>query len=137
VRGQSEREGERVWQRAQMSEGRWASRARGSNGAWVRERGRRTRERGRVHGGGSWREVEDELTGGVGGTEREASTRAKEIAPTGLAHRAAREREGDRGRTGVGADRRGPPVKHRGARVGLGLLGLRGLNWVFLFRGIF
>jgi hypothetical protein len=32
-RGQSEREGERVWQRAQMSEGRWASRARGSKGA--------------------------------------------------------------------------------------------------------
>ena len=83
------------------------------------------------------REVEDELTGGVGGTEREASASARETAPTGLAHGAAREREGDRGRTGVGADRRGPPVKHRGARVGLGLLGLRGLNWVFLFRGIF
>jgi hypothetical protein len=31
--GQSEREGERVWQRAQMSEGRWASRAWGSKGA--------------------------------------------------------------------------------------------------------
>jgi hypothetical protein len=31
--GQSEREGERVWQRAQMGEGRWASGARGSKGA--------------------------------------------------------------------------------------------------------
>jgi hypothetical protein len=48
TRGQSEREGERVWQRAQMSDGRWASRAR------VRGRGRRTRGRGRVHGWGSW-----------------------------------------------------------------------------------
>jgi hypothetical protein len=43
--GQSEREGERVGQRAQMREERWASRARG------RGRGRRTRGRGRVHGG--------------------------------------------------------------------------------------
>jgi hypothetical protein len=40
-----EREGERAGQRAQMEEGRWASRARGLG------RGRRTRGRGRVHGG--------------------------------------------------------------------------------------
>jgi hypothetical protein len=33
-----------------MSEGRWASRARGSKGARAQERGRRTRGRGRVHG---------------------------------------------------------------------------------------
>jgi hypothetical protein len=45
------------------------------------------------------REVEDELTGGVGGTEREASASARETAPTGLAHGAARERE--RGREGA------------------------------------
>jgi hypothetical protein len=45
TRGYSEREGERVGQRAQMREGRWASRARGHG------RGRRTRGRGRVHGG--------------------------------------------------------------------------------------
>jgi hypothetical protein len=32
-RGQSEREGERAGQRAQMEEGRWVSRARGSKGA--------------------------------------------------------------------------------------------------------
>jgi hypothetical protein len=51
TRGQSEREGEGVWQRAQMSEGRWASRARGSKGARVHDRGRRSRGRGRVHGG--------------------------------------------------------------------------------------
>jgi hypothetical protein len=54
ARGQSEREGERVWQRAQMSKGRWASRARGSKGARVHGRGRRTRGRGHVHDGGSW-----------------------------------------------------------------------------------
>jgi hypothetical protein len=45
TRGKSEREGERVWQMAQMGEGRWASRARGLG------RGRRTRGRGRVHSG--------------------------------------------------------------------------------------
>jgi hypothetical protein len=51
TRGQSEREGEGVWQRAQMSEGRWVSRARGSKGARAQGRGRRTRGRGHVHGG--------------------------------------------------------------------------------------
>ncbi|KAL5676848.1 hypothetical protein ACJX0J_012979, partial [Zea mays] len=49
--GQSERGGERVGQRAQMGEERWASRARGSKGAWGHGRGRRTRGRGRIHGG--------------------------------------------------------------------------------------
>jgi hypothetical protein len=33
--------------------------------------------------------------------------------------RSARERDGERGRAGVGADRRGPPVRHRG-RAGTG-----------------
>jgi hypothetical protein len=47
MRGQSER----VWQRAQMSEGRWASRALGSKGVRAQGRGRRTCGRGRVHGG--------------------------------------------------------------------------------------
>jgi hypothetical protein len=50
-RRQSEREGEGARQRAQMREGRWASRARGSKGARGLGRGRRTRDRGRVHGG--------------------------------------------------------------------------------------
>jgi hypothetical protein len=50
-RGQSEREGGRAGQRAQMEEGRWASRARGSKGARGLGRGWRTRGRGRVHGG--------------------------------------------------------------------------------------
>jgi hypothetical protein len=50
-RGQSEREGERARQRAQMEEGRWASRARGSKGARGLGRGRRTRGCGCVHDG--------------------------------------------------------------------------------------
>jgi hypothetical protein len=45
-RGQSEREGKGAGQRAQMREGRWASRARGSKGAWGLGRGRRTCGRG-------------------------------------------------------------------------------------------
>jgi hypothetical protein len=60
TRGQSEGEGERVWQRAQMGEGRWASEARDSKGAWGLGRGQRTHGRGRVHGG--------EIVGGRLGT---------------------------------------------------------------------
>jgi hypothetical protein len=92
-RVQSEREGEGVWLRAQMSEGRWASRAQGSKGAPTRGRGRRTRGRGRVHGGGSWAGGWGWLTGGLGGTERER-VRGKGTAPTDRPHRAARGREG-------------------------------------------
>jgi hypothetical protein len=50
-RGQSEREGERVEQRAQMREERWARRARGSKRVCAHGRGWRTRGRGHVHGG--------------------------------------------------------------------------------------
>jgi hypothetical protein len=42
-----------------MSEGRWASRARGSKGTLARGRGQRTHGRGRVHGG----EIVDERLG--------------------------------------------------------------------------
>jgi hypothetical protein len=59
-RGQSEREGERAGQRAQMEERRWASRAQGSKGARGLGRGQRTRGRGRVHG--------EEIMGGRLGT---------------------------------------------------------------------
>jgi hypothetical protein len=44
------RESERVGQRAEMEEGIWASRARGSKGPRGIGRGRRTRGRERVHG---------------------------------------------------------------------------------------
>jgi hypothetical protein len=53
-RAQSEREGERVRLRAQVSGGRWVSGVRGSKGARTCEGGQRSRGRGRVHGGGSW-----------------------------------------------------------------------------------
>jgi hypothetical protein len=55
---------------------------------------------------------------------------ARETASTGLAHGAARER-GERGRAGVGADWRGPPVRHQG-RAGTGVraqAGLSGPTW--------
>jgi hypothetical protein len=76
------------------------------------------------------REVGDELTGGVGEIGRESGGHARRTAPTNLAHGAARER----GREGawIGADRRDPPVRHRG-RAGLGLMGRLGLNWLFYF----
>jgi hypothetical protein len=84
------------------------------------------------------REVGGELIGGVGRTEREASARARgwcrQTWPMGQ-----REREGGESAR-VGADRRGPPVRHRGhagAGAGLGLVGQLGLNWVFYFPGNF
>jgi hypothetical protein len=54
TRGQSERKGERVGQRAQIREERWASRARGS----MRGRGHgwKTRGRGASTAGRSWAE---------------------------------------------------------------------------------
>jgi hypothetical protein len=70
-RTQSEREGERVRLRAQVSGGRLVSRARGSKGARTREGGRRSCVVGASTVGDRGREVGDELTGGVGGTERE------------------------------------------------------------------
>jgi hypothetical protein len=110
-RAQSEREGEGVRLRAQVSEGRWESRVRGSKGAQTRGRGRRKRGRGRVHGGGSW-------TGGWGRAnrwgrhDRERIERVGErTAPTYLAHGAARERGGEG--VQVGADRQGPRVRAR------------------------
>jgi hypothetical protein len=87
-----EREGERIWQRAQMREGRWASRARGSKGARGRRRGGERADVCASTAGDRGREVEDELIGGDGGTERERA-RARETAPTGRPHRVARERE--------------------------------------------
>jgi hypothetical protein len=118
------REGEGVWQRAQMREGRWASRARGSKGARAQGRGRRTCGRGCVHGG----EIVGErlgMTDRWGRWDREREGTGKRMAPTARPHRAAREREGERAR--FGTDRRGPPVKHRrraGAGAGTGLSGL-------------
>jgi hypothetical protein len=95
---QSKRGGKRVRLRAQVSGGKWVSGARGSKGVRTCGGGRRTCGRGRVHGEGCEREVGDGLTGGLGRIEREreAGVRAKGTAPIGLAHWAARGREGAR-----------------------------------------
>jgi hypothetical protein len=50
----SRAQSERVRLRAQVSGGKWASEARGSKGAGTCGGGRRSRGRGRVHGGGTW-----------------------------------------------------------------------------------
>jgi hypothetical protein len=77
----------------------------GKRGEWLK-RGEDVRRwpentcRGRVHDKGRGLEVGDGLTGGLGGTEREAGARAKGTAPTALAHWAAGGREGEKGREG-------------------------------------
>jgi hypothetical protein len=53
-REHSEREGERVRLRVQVSGGRWASRARDSKGARTCGGGQRSRGRGHIHDRGSW-----------------------------------------------------------------------------------
>jgi hypothetical protein len=70
------------------------------------------------------REVGDELTGGVGGTERERRACERNGADKPGPRGSERGREGAR----VGADRRDLPVRHRGranagARGALGLMG--------------
>jgi hypothetical protein len=121
-RAQSEREGERLQLRAQVSGGRWASRARGSKEARTCGGGRRSRGRGCVHDGGSW-------AGGWGRAyrwgwrDRERSGRACErTTPTSLSHGAARER-------GLAGWRRqaGPACQAPRAHM----VGLSGSTWVF------
>jgi hypothetical protein len=131
TRGQSEREreSERVGQRAQMREVRWASRARGSKGVRGRGRGRRTRGHRRVHGG----EIVGERLGTAdrwGRQDRErGSGRAQGKQRRHLGPTEQRERERGSERARVGADRRDPPVRHRG-RAGAGAWpGLIGLAW--------
>jgi hypothetical protein len=115
-----------------MSEGRCASRARGSNGARAQGRGRRTRGRGRVHG--------EEIVGERLGTADRWGRRDRERAGEGGRERcrqlgrAARERGSERAR--FGADRRGPPIRHRehaGAGARAGLSGLVWAEMAFYF----
>jgi hypothetical protein len=118
-RGQSEREGERAGQRAQMEEGRWASRARGSKEARGLGRGRGTRYRGR--------EVRDELTGGVAGAERGKAGMGES---NGADRSVPRSSERALGFAPIGG------VRLSGIGMcgrGLGLMGCLGPNWVFLF----
>jgi hypothetical protein len=104
-----------------MREERWASRARGSKGARAHGRVPRTRGRGRIHGG--------EIVGGRLGTtdkwrrqdrERERA-HAREPTPIGRPHSVERERERGSEHAQVCADRRGPPVRHRGRAGARGL----------------
>jgi hypothetical protein len=111
-REQRVREGEGAGQRAQMGEGRWASRVRGSNGARGLGRGRRTRGRGRVHGGEIMGErLETNDWWGRRDRERGASARRRTSADRSSPR--DREREGER-RDRVDADTRDPPVRQRG-----------------------
>jgi hypothetical protein len=136
----------------------WAERERGREG-WAEganERGEVGEQGARLkRGAGAWtwpenarswarprrgdrgREIEDELAGGDGGTEREWA-RGERTAPTALAHGAARQR-GREGALARQADRRGPPVStgERGRASKLGRLGLTGPDWLFLFPGNF
>jgi hypothetical protein len=68
-----------------------------------------------------WGRWDRERECGHGGKER-----CRQLGPT-----EQREREGVSAR--VGADRRGPPVRHQGRARGLGLVGWFGLNWLFPF----
>jgi hypothetical protein len=82
------------------------------------------------------REVGDELTGGVGRTERESSVRARgrcrQTWPTGQ-----RERGGERAR-GLAPTGRARLSGTEGARARRARgVGLSGLNWVFYFPGNF
>jgi hypothetical protein len=138
-RGQSEREreGEGAGQRAQMGEGRWASRARGSKGAWGLERGWGTRGRGRVHGGEIVGE-RLETTDRWGRRDRERGAGARGRTSADRSGPCDREREGER-RDRVGADRRDPPIRQRGradafARV---RAGLNGSAWAEMAFSIF
>jgi hypothetical protein len=79
------------------------------------------------------------LTGGVARKrERKRALAQRETVPIDRPHIAARERW--RESTRVVADRRDPPVTHRGhagARVGLGLMDQLGLKLLFYFLGNF
>jgi hypothetical protein len=98
VRVQGERGGERARQRAQMSRGNWASGARALKGPRACCGGRKTRRCGHVHDGGVGRRLGMGSDGwGSRGRER-VSTCVRGSAPTGRPHRAARGREGEKGR---------------------------------------
>jgi hypothetical protein len=100
-RAEREREGEKVRLRAQVSGGRWASSAQGSKGAGTCGGGRRSRGRGRVHGGGSWARGWGQADRwGWRGKERERRA-CERTASISLAHGAARERGREGARVGA------------------------------------
>jgi hypothetical protein len=118
MRAEREREGEGAGQRAQMRERGGGRAGRGAQrGAGARTWPENARTWARPRRGDRGREVRDGLTGGDGGAERErewawGKERHRQLGPTG---------QRERGRVSVQscADRRDPPVRHRG-RAGAG-----------------
>jgi hypothetical protein len=115
ARAEREREGEGAGQRAQMGEGRWASRAWGSKGARGFRRGRRTCVRGRVHDGeivGERLETADRW----GRRDREKGAGA--CWRTSVDRSGPRDKERERGREARSGWRRqvGPACQAVGAR---------------------
>jgi hypothetical protein len=103
--------------------------ARLKRGAGARTWPENARSWARPRHGDRGREVEDELTGGDGGTEREWARRGR-TTPTALAHGA--ERGGERARWRdrlIGGFR----LPARAWARKLGRLGLTGPDWLFLF----
>jgi hypothetical protein len=90
------REGERAGHWAQMREGRWASRARGSKGAQAHRRGRRSRGRGHVHGG--------EIVGGRLETADRWGRRVREREREGAGEKNDADSSGPRGRERQGEE---------------------------------
>jgi hypothetical protein len=136
-RGRSEREGEGAGQRAQMREGRWASRVRGSKGG----AGARTWPENARSWARPWREIMGERLEtadrwGRWNRERE-SARARERTSIDRSGPWDKEREGEKCAR-VGADRRDPPVRRRGrAGAGAHSLGLNGPTWAEMTFSIF
>jgi hypothetical protein len=131
----AERErGRESWAEGANGTGEVASRAWGSKGARGLEHGRRTRGRGRVHGG--------EIVGGRLRTADRWGRQDRERERAGAAENNGADRVGpwdrerERGGTQGCADRRDPPVRPRG-RAGAGTrarTGLSGLPWAeFVF----
>jgi hypothetical protein len=73
---------------------------------------------------------------GTAGQRERERVRARETTSTARPHGAAREREG-RERARVGADRRDPPVRHRGRAGAHTGAGLNGPTWAELVFSIF
>jgi hypothetical protein len=131
----AERErGRESWAEAQMEEGRWASRARGSKGARGLGRGQRTHGRGGVHDG--------EIVGGRLRTTDTWGRRDRERDRAGAAENNGIDRVGprdiERGREGAlrVALTRGTRLSGRGSARACGL-GCLGPNSIFHFLGNF
>jgi hypothetical protein len=128
--------GRESWAEGTNERGGGARRARGSNGARGLGRGRRTRGRGRVHGG--------EIVGGMLGAADRWGRRNREREGAGEKNGVdssapqSSERERERSERAGWRRQAGPACQTHGARGrgrawGLGLLGWLGPKWPFPF----